>query len=430
VVHRKVAIVGAGPAGIFTAEALIERNAAAEIDIVEQLPVPFGLVRFGVAPDHPQTKRVIDTYNSTLAHPSVRYFGNVRVDRDVSLAELRENYDAVVIAIGAQSDIAFTVPGADLPGVCGAAEFVGWYNGHPDFQEFQPPLNCTAIAIIGLGNVALDIARMLVTPPHKLMTTDLTHSALTALLRSSVRDVFIIGRRGPLDARFTGPELRELQMLDGVSPFVTMSQLPPLETTSLTKTQARNLKTFWDFARMEKRQSCKSVNFVFDSPPTRVLGSSKVTGLRIMRSAPHGSPSEIDIPCGGVISAIGFRSQGLSGLELDGQRGLVPNNNGRVADGLFVAGWVRRGPTGVIGTSKPDGVSVAEAILADCTAGERAGRSALQRILDARGCTIVDAAGWHRIDAAERARARAQSPREKFTAVEEMLSAATTERAS
>lgn len=424
----RVAIVGAGPSAMFVAEALVETARLVEIDIIERLPVPFGLVRFGVAPDHPQTKRVSDKYDQILAHPAISYFGNVEVGRDISLGELKKMYHAVVLANGAGRDATLDVSGRELRGVYGAAEFVGWYNGHPDFQDLAPQLDGSAVAIIGLGNVALDIARLLAADEHRLRTTDITDDALRTLSRASIRDIYIIGRRGPLDARFSNPELRELGRLESAIPSVDPSQLPPPDVPGASKIQQRNLTAFWEFSRLEKRPEKKTIHFMFHSAPLCILGSGRVERLRLERKETFNGRAtqachSIDIACGTVISAIGFRSDAIVGAPFDTKRGIVPNENGRVKEGLYVAGWIKRGPSGVIGTNKPDGVIVAQRIVSECTEGPKPGRAGLMEFVRHCGLVAVDAQGWRRIDAAERAAARHGSPRAKFTRIADMLAA-------
>lgn len=415
----RVGIIGSGPSAMFTAEALLEQGGEVEIDVIERLPVPYGLVRFGVAPDHPQTKTVTDRFDQILAHPLVRLFANIEVGRDVALESLMGMYDAVVLATGAPRDVPLRIPGSELPGLYGAAQFVGWYNGHPDFQQMCPGPLGSAVAVIGLGNVALDIARLLASSRPMLERTDIADAALDAISAAGVTDVYIVGRRGPLDARFTNAELRELEAFEDTVPTVDPAQLPQIAGAQGSRVALRNLKTFWDFANAAHRQGPRRIHFVFDAQPIKVLGSERVTGLRVVRNG-----AELDLACGTVITAIGHRSSPIAGVAFDSQRGIVPSDNGRVADRLYAAGWIRRGPSGVIGTNKPDGVLVAKRIVAECPPAGRLGRVALEDHVRQHSLLCVDLDGWHRIDAVERALARDGATRRKLTSVAEMLSVA------
>jgi ferredoxin--NADP+ reductase len=403
---------------MFTAEALLEQGCEVEIDIIERMPVPYGLVRFGVAPDHPQTKTVTDRFDQILSHPAVALFANLEVGRDVALVHLLEMYDAVVLATGAPGDTPLDLPGSDLPGVYGAAQFVGWYNGHPDFQQLSPVPLGSAVAVIGLGNVALDIARLLASSRARLERTDIADAALDAICAAGVTDVYIVGRRGALDARFTNAELHELEVWPDVVPTVERFQLPQLTGAQGSRTALRNLKTFWDFANT-CRSAPRRIHFVFRARPVQILGGERVTGLRVMRDG-----TEMDIACGTVVAAIGHRSSPIAGVAFDAQRGIVPSDNARVENRLYAAGWIRRGPSGVIGTNKPDGVLVATRIVAECPAAGRPGRLALEEHVRESCLKRVDLDGWRRIDATERGLARNGAARRKLTSIPELLAAA------
>ncbi len=427
----KVAIIGAGPAGFYTADALTERDADVAIDLIEYLPTPYGLIRAGVAPDHQTTKKVQKTYAKTAQKPQLRYYGNVKIGRDVRLDELREIYDAVVLAIGAPRDNPARMPGADKQGVYGSAAFVGWYNGHPDFRDLNPDLNTQAVAVIGVGNVAIDVARVLVKTPEEMATSDLQDYAAEAVGKSPITDVYLFGRRGPVDAKFTNVELREMGKLEQCVPIVDAAQLPDAVTGDYEdrdlRVRAKNLETLKEFAGRDPKEKPKRVHFAFHASPVEILGGDRVEGLRLERTRVEdgravGTGEYFEIPCGLVVPAIGYRSEPIEGAPFDEKRGIVPNEAGRVADGLYAVGWIKRGPTGTIATNKPDGKLAAEQILADCKPG-KPGRAAFEALLREKGVRPVSFSEWLRIEAAEEAGATPPAPRKKFTRVENMLDA-------
>jgi ferredoxin--NADP+ reductase len=430
----KVAVVGSGPSGFYTTEALAKRIPGCEIDVIERLPTPFGLIRGGVAPDHQSTKRVARAFERIAQRPEVRFFGNVTIGKDISIAELQAAYDAVVLAIGAPLDRHLDIPGGNLPGVIGSAAFVGWYNGHPDFRELQPNLNCAGVAIIGNGNVALDIARLLVKTRAELARTDLPDYALEAIAGAPITDVHMLGRRGPVEAKFTNVELREMGQLENCVPVVDAKILPEsLDGLDMSERDLRlkqkNLATLQSFRSVDPKGKSKRVHFSFFAKPLEVLGEKTVSGLRMERTrvvdgAAVGTGETFVVDCGLVIPAIGYRSSPVKGLPFDEVKGIIPSQNARVADGLYVAGWIARGPTGVIGTNKPDGALVAEQIQAQVEDGGKPGRQALAKTLTGRDVHWVDYEGWQAIDRAEIAAARDGAPRAKFVTVDAMLAIA------
>lgn len=380
----RVAIVGSGPSACFTVEALLERGDPIEIDVLERLPSLFGLVRFGVAPDHPRTRRVAETFARILSADRVKVFTNVEVGREVSIADLRHRYDAVVLATGATQDTKLAIPGADATGIFGAAQFVGWYNGHPDFAALAPALDTPAMAVVGMGNVALDVARLLAKTHEELRETEISPWALDAISRSGIRDIYIIGRRGALDAKFTNPELRELDQLRDAVPIVHGVCLPRPESPTVSRLQMRNLKTFWSFANATRKGAHKRVHFLFHAKPVGILGDGRVSGVRL--DIGGSAARTIDLACGAVITAIGFRPAPLAGVPFDCASGLVVHDNGRIDRGLYAVGWIKRGPSGVIGTSKPDGAAAARCIAEDVVvSGDKDGRLWLDAVLRARG---------------------------------------------
>ncbi len=401
-----------------------------QIDIIERLPTPYGLIRGGVAPDHGKTKNVARAFARTAQNEEVRYFGNVEVGRDVTLAELRETYDAVVLACGAPLDRPLAIPGADKAGVYGAAAFVGWYNGHPDFRELDPDLNVSAAAVIGVGNVAVDIARVLVKTPEEMAATDIADYAAETIHSSPLSEVWMCGRRGPTEAKFTNVELREMGHLVDAAPVLDPAQLPESVEGEWSDRDRRliekNLGTLREFSTMDAAGRRKRVHFSFFSSPAEILGDDRVEGLRLERTKvvegrALGTGEFFEIECGLVLSAIGYRGTPLDGTPFDERNGVVENADGRVDDGLYAVGWIKRGPTGVIGSNKPDGQTAADQILADATDGTKPGRVALETILSKRGVRRVDWAAWERIEQAEIAAAADGAPRRKLSRIDDML---------
>ena len=426
-----VAIIGSGPSGFYTAEALVKAEAECRVDILERLPAPYGLIRYGVAPDHEHTRNVSRAFERTALRDEVRFFGNVEVGRDLSIDELRAIYDAVVVAVGAPFDRALGLPGEDKAGVVGAAAFVGWYNGHPDFRDLEPPLDTPAAAVIGNGNVAIDVARVLVKTAAEMAATDLADYAAKAIQASPLADIHVFGRRGPVEAKFTNVELREMGVLENSVPLVDPAQLPE-SVGELPERQKRmvekNLATLREFSVRAAEEKAKRVRFQFFSAPVEVLGGARVEGLRLERTElvegrAVGTGSFFEVPCGLVVSAISYRGRGIDGLPFDDDRGIVVNREGRVADGVYAVGWAERGSTGVIATNRGDGRQVAGHILADLAGGAKPGRPALEKLLAARRLRPVSFADWQRIEAAEIANAAPGAPRRKFATVDEMLAA-------
>ena len=427
-----VAIVGSGPAGFYTADALLKQHGDVQIDILDRLPSPYGLIRAGVAPDHQTTKKVSRNFERTALDARTRYFGNVEIGRDISLDELRETYDAVVLAIGAPKDRALGIPGEDKRGVYGSADFVGWYNAHPDFRDLDPDLNTQSVAVIGNGNVAIDIARVLVKTPAEMATADLPDYAAARIHRAPITDVYMFGRRGPIEAKFTNVELREMGKLEVCVPQVDPAVLPPAvdESYDLSdrdrRLKERNLASLHEFAKRRADELSRRVHFEFYAAPAEILGGDRVEGLRLERTEvvdgrAIGTARFFEIECGMVIPAIGYRSEPLAGAPYDAGRGLIPNRDGRVADGLYAVGWVMRGPTGVIATNRPDGVCVARHIGADFPAGAKPGRAGLEALLARRRVRAVSFPEWQKIAAVETERAGDPAPRAKFATVAEML---------
>ena len=428
-----VAIVGSGPAGFYTAEALVKTlDGEVAVDILERLPTPFGLIRAGVAPDHQTTKKVSRSFEKTAHRPEVRYFGNVEVGRDLALAELQGTHDAVVLAVGSPFDRALGIPGEDKVGVIGSAAFVGWYNAHPDFADLEPDLNTEAVAVIGNGNVAIDVARVLVKTAGEMAESDIPEYAQRAIERAPVTDVHLFGRRGPLEAKFTNVELREMGRLEDCAPVIDAAQLPDAVgemSDRDRRLKGKNLATLQEFATQDAGKRAKRVHFTFFASPVEILGTDRVEGLRLEKTRleggrARGTGETFEIACGLVIPAVGYRSVALDGAPFDAANAIVPSEDGRVAPGLYAVGWIKRGPTGVIATNRPDGVAVAEHIRADIGGGSKPGRAALERLLEERGAQVVGYADWKRIEQAEEAGAGAPAPRRKLFRIADMLSVA------
>ena len=428
---RHFAVVGSGPAGFYTAEALSKTYGdKARIDILDRYPVPYGLIRFGVAPDHQSLKAVSKRYDKVADEPGVDFIGNVTVGRDVSVEELLELYDAVILAIGAPHDRKLGIPGEDLVGVVGSAEFVGWYNGHPEFADLDPPLNGTHAAVIGNGNVALDCARILSKTQHEFEGSDIVGHALEALDQSAIRTITILGRRGPHQIAMTPKELGELGHLEDALPVVDLDDFPPREADdALEPGQRKSVTILREFAdiRANKR---KTMIFDFFAKPVRIEGDGKAERIVVERTeldekgAARGTGETYEVPASLVVSCIGYSTPLIEGVPYDERGGKFLNEQGKVADRLYAVGWARRGPTGTIGTNRPDGYEVADRIAADMPPGsssDRTGAEGLKRLLESRAVMPTDYDDWRKIEETEVGRARPGSPREKFVHHHEWL---------
>ncbi|MES2119634.1 MAG: FAD-dependent oxidoreductase [Pseudomonadota bacterium] len=429
---RHFAVVGSGPAGFYTAEALDKAYGdQARIDIIDRYPVPYGLIRFGVAPDHQSLKAVSKRYDKVVESAGTDFIGNVSVGRDVSVAELLDLYDAVVLATGAPHDRKLGIPGEELRGVVGSAEFVGWYNGHPDFADLHPPLDNPGAVIIGNGNVALDCARILSKTRTEFEGSDIVGHALDALDNSAIRTVTILGRRGPHQIAMTPKELGELGHLEASSPVVESSDFPPLEADdALEPGQRKSITILRGFADTPP-DAAKPKLMVFDffARPVRIEGEGKVERVIVERTeldqkgGARGTGETYEVPAGLVISAIGYSTSPIPDVPFEG--GKFVNEGGRIAQRLYAVGWARRGPSGTIGTNRPDGYEVADLIAAALPPGssdKREGAAGLKRLLESRGVMATDYDDWRRIEESETANARPGSPREKYVRHEDWLS--------
>jgi ferredoxin--NADP+ reductase len=442
----RAAIVGSGPAGFYAAEALIESGPTLLVDMFERLASPFGLVRSGVAPDHPKLKQPILVYQQIAESPQFRFLGNVTVGRDVSVPELKDCYHVVVFACGAQTDRAMGIGGEYLPGSRAATEFVGWYNGHPDYRDLVFDLSHDTAVIIGQGNVAVDVCRILAKTADELRHTDIAAHALEALAESRIRDIHMIGRRGPAQAKFTHPELRELGELADCDPIVDPRDLE-LNAASCAELADRSnraaIKSYevlQAFAARPPPTHRRRCHLDFLKSPIELIGDGRLERLLLMRNCLVGQPSRQvaqatgemeELACGVLFRSIGYRGVAIAGVPFDEARGVIPNRDGRVIDGenvvpgVYVTGWIKRGPTGIIGTNREDSVLTVNSILADLPhldAGAKPGADRVMALLEGRGTRVVSYADWQKIDAAEIRRGQpAAKPREKFTGLKEML---------
>jgi ferredoxin--NADP+ reductase len=408
------------------------------VDVLERLPTPWGLVRLGVAPDHENIKAVSRAFAKTAAREGFRFFGNVEVGATVTHEELLDLYDAVVYTVGAQTDRRLGIPGEDLPGSWAATEFVAWYNGHPDFQQLEFDLSHERAIVIGNGNVAIDCARMLALTAEELAPTDTTDAAIDAIVDSGIREIVMLGRRGPVQAAFTPPELQELGELAGADVIVDPADLE-LDAASASalahdrERARRNVDLLHEFAARAPAGKPRRIVLRFLVSPVGILGEERVEGVEIVRNElveengavvarPTGA-TEV-LPAGLVLRSVGYQGVALPGVPFDERRGVIPNEGGRAGERVYCAGWIKRGPSGVIGTNKKDATETVEQLLEDARAGRLAARAPgdLAALLDERGADYVEHDGWEAIDAAERAAGEPRGrPRVKLTEWERLL---------
>ncbi|MEQ7873748.1 FAD-dependent oxidoreductase [Sphingomonas sp. ASV193] len=428
---RHFAIVGSGPAGFYTAEALAKAyGAGAAIDLIDKLPVPYGLIRFGVAPDHQSIKAVSRRYEQVAESEGVRFIGNVAVGEAVSVDQLLGLYDAVVLATGAPHDRALGIAGENLPGVVGSAAFVGWYNGHPDFADLDPPLDGEAAVVIGNGNVALDVARILSKTRDEFAGADIVNHAIDALDHSRLRTITLLGRRGPHQIAMTPKELGELGHLAAASPEVDPGDLPDEGAdAALEPGMRKSVAHLRGFVAPDAARP-KRIVFDFFARPVRIEGEGRAERVIVERTRLDGARAvgtgeEYAVPARLVVSCIGYAAPPIGGVPYDQTGGRYANEEGRIADRLFAVGWARRGPSGTIGTNRPDGQEVAAQIAAampEGSDGGKAGHEGLAALLGARGVHPTSFDDWRTIEAAEVAAARAGAPREKFVRHTDWLS--------
>ena len=432
---RHIAIVGSGPAGYYTAEAAVKKwGDEARIDVFDMLPVPFGLIRTGVAPDHQSIKGVSRRYEKTAIGDTVRFVGNIAIGRDVSIEELQSLYDAVILATGAPKDRLLRIDGSDAENVIGSAAFVGWYNGHPEFANLNPDLSGRHAVVVGMGNVALDVARILSKTEDEFAGSDIVTHALDALRNSSLESVTILGRRGPHQIMMTPKELGELLQLERASPQVESADLPPLEDDAVLEPGMRKSVTLLrEFAAIPPNiHGEKPIAIEFDffaSPKAIDVTDRRATGVVVERTVVEagraiGTGESYRIPADIVITCIGYETSPIEGVPFDERAGRFANDQGRILPGLYCVGWAKRGPSGTIGTNRPDGYSVIDIVDEDIGSGHRRrGREGFDDLAAERRLDIVTFRDWQKIEEAEIAAARNGSPREKFVDIESMIAA-------
>ncbi len=445
----RVAIVGSGPAGFYAAEALQKAAPGVAIDLYDRLPTPFGLVRGGVAPDHPKIKSVSRVFERIASQPGFRFLGNVHIGRDLSTADLARHYDAVIYSVGAETDRHLELPGEQLGGIHSATELVGWYNGHPDYAESVFDFSARAAVVVGIGNVAMDTARILVTPTDQLATTDLAAHALASLVSSRIDTVHILSRRGPVQAACTTPELKELGTIDGVDVVVDPSelQLDPISAARIEddRNARNNLELLRQWAERGTTGAPRRIALHFAASPTAFEGDGRVATVRWTRNRlepdgrgdvrPVADREREPLAAQLVFRSVGYHGTSIPGLPFDPARGVIPNTSGRVVEsvdsathlhGVYVTGWIKRGPHGVIGTNKVCAAETVDHLLADAVAGRLTPAAeppgAIDELLAASGVDVVTWSDWQALDAAEQSRgASAGRPREKVVSVAEML---------
>lgn len=442
----RVAVIGSGPSGFYAADALLSGTIKTKVDMYDRLPAPFGLVRYGVAPDHYKIKNVIKVYEKTASHADFSFFGNVTVGKDISVVEMQKFYDALLFTCGAQTDNKLGIPGEDLKGSYTATEFVAWYNGHPDYRDRQFDLSQEVAVIVGQGNVAMDVSRILCKTVEELKTTDIAAHALETLSKSKVKEVHLVGRRGPAQAAFTPPEIKEFGELHECDTIVSTEDLKlnPESEVELADPANAPKKKNYDILKeySQKAPAGKPRKFVvhFFKGPKELKGSGHIEKLVLEKnklSGPagkqkaEGTGQTEEMNCGIIFRSVGYRGVPISGVPFEEKRGTFPNtggritNNGQAVPGLYAAGWIKRGPSGVIGTNKPDSVETVANLIAD--AGKlqpcvQPNTQAVQDFLRGKGVKVVTFADWKKIDAAEIANgAKTGKPREKFVSVAEML---------
>ncbi|MCC7509955.1 MAG: FAD-dependent oxidoreductase [Planctomycetes bacterium] len=441
----RIAIIGAGPSAFYAAAALIKQeDVEVRVDLFDRLPAPYGLVRYGVAPDHPKIKSVANLYEKTAQDPRVRFFGGVEFGKHITMDNLRPYYDMLVFATGAQSDRNLNIPGEDLKGSMSATEFVAWYNGHPDYRDLKPNLDVEGVAVVGVGNVAMDVARILAKSYDELKVTDIADHALEALKHSKVRQIYVLGRRGPAQAKFTNPEIKEfghLQIADAVvKPEEIELDPESRKTVDADRLTRQNVEFLREYAARGMGDKPRKVHFRFLVSPVEITGKDGwVSSVKIERNRLLSTPDgylncegigqfEV-LPAGMVLRSVGYYGVALPGVPYDKRKGIVPNDHGRVVNadgkllpGAYVVGWAKRGPTGVIGTNKKDAEETVALMLEDVKNVRRveAGRDIME-LLKAAGCAYVSFDEWQQINAREIERGKAANrPRVKYISLEEM----------
>lgn len=452
----RVAIVGAGPTGFYTAEHLFkQKDYEVTVDMYERLPVPFGLVRYGVAPDHPKIKSVTKVYDRIAQKPGFRFFGNVEIGKHITVPELREYYHQIVFTTGAQTDRRLNIPGEDLAGSLPATEFVAWYNGHPDYRDYEVDLSHENVAVVGIGNVAMDVARILCRTPEELLKTDIADYALEALRNSKVRNVYVMGRRGPGQAAFTTPEIKELGDMEDTDAYVLPeeAELDALSQAALADSSDRatvkKVEIIQSYAGRAPSGKSRRLTVRFLVSPTELIddGEGNIACMRLVKNElyatdagtlrPRATEEIEELPVTMVFRAIGYRGVPIPGVPFYDSWGVILNREGRVIDpetqepvvGTYTGGWIKRGPSGVIGTNKPDALETVKHMLEDVAAGkmlspEKTDQADIAAFVQTRQPAFFTYDDWMRLDTLELANGEAVGrPRVKFTSSDEMLSA-------
>ena len=445
----RIAVVGSGPAGFYATGQLLAAEVPIEVDLIERLPTPWGLVRLGVAPDHPNIKAVSRVFEKTATRPGFRFLGNVEIGRDLEHADLMRLYDAVVYSVGAQTDRRMGIPGEDLPGSWAATEFVAWYNGHPDYHDLSFDLSGERAVVVGNGNVAVDVARMLALAEEEIAPTDTVDPAIEAILGSGIEEIVMLGRRGPAQASFTTPELKELGELADADVIVDPADLeldPASESALAEPAVARNMEVLREYSLRVPSGKRRKLVLRFCTSPVAILGDGRVEAVEVVRNelvADGGSVRAVPtdqteiIPAGIVLRSVGYRGLPIPGVPFDPARGTISNLGGRVLDdegrlvpGVYCTGWIKRGPSGIIGTNKKDANETVALLLEDLQSGDLAGPGGaateqVDALLLERGAGVVAYGGWEAIDAIERARGEEQGrPRVKLATWDDLLSTA------
>jgi ferredoxin/flavodoxin---NADP+ reductase len=451
----RVAIIGSGPSGFYAAEHLLrQQNISIEVDMFDRLPTPFGLVRGGVAPDHPKIKSVTKVYDRIAANPKFRFFGHVEFGTDIVYTDLVKHYHAIIYAVGAQTDRRMDIPGESLPGSHPATEFVAWYNAHPDYCDYEFDLSAENVAVVGLGNVAMDVIRILARTPEELVETDIADYALEGLRHSKVKNIYVLGRRGPAQAAYTNPEIKELGELLDADVIVSQEDatLDPYSQqfidSGADRVAAKNVEVLQSYAAKGDTGKARKIIMRFLVSPVEIIGDDRVEAIKIvknqlvpddkgnLKARPTGEYETI--PVGLVFRSVGYQGVALPGVPFNERSATIPNEKGRVIDeahdgealtGNYVVGWIKRGPSGIIGTNKPDAVETVETLLADLHAGKLLSPSephveAVVELLDKQRVRYVTYADWLTLDQLEQQRGQSRNaPRLKFSRVDEMLDA-------
>ncbi len=448
----RIAIIGAGPSGFYAAESLFKSHLNVKVDVYDRLPTPYGLLRGGVAPDHQRMKSVAKAYERiAVSNPNFSFYGNVKIGKDISVDDLRNCYDALIFACGAETDKKLGIPGEDLPGSYTATEFVGWYNGHPDYQSRSFNLKCKIAYIIGQGNVSIDVTRILAKNDAELSESDITAVAQAALADSGIQEIHLVGRRGPAQSAFTELEIKEMGELEDAEPVVNPADIELNEASHLELEDEKNHKArknmhiLREFAALSPAGKKKKVVIHFFESPIELVGNGKVEAIRLVKNRLEGEPGNqkaiatdetIEMPCDMVFRSVGYRGIPIEGVPFDERRGVFPNTDGRLIKddapmyGMYAVGWIKRGPSGVLGSNKPCSAKTVETLISDIAslqfAPARSNEQLLEKLKNA-GVDVVSFTEWQNIDALEvEAGQKVGKPREKITIVPELLAAAKT----